>query len=230
MFTGLVQATGTLSGTTVSGAGARLVLTTPKWDLTLGESIAVDGVCLTVAALGVSGFEADVSRETLERTTLGSLGIGANLNLERSLAVGDRLGGHWVTGHVDTVAVVASITRLDRSVAVEITLDPGLLYLVAEKGSVALNGVSLTVNGVSKRSFGVMLIPHTLEATNLKALLPGTRLNLEVDVLARYVARWQSAPEALRKAYAEDPGNTGASRGDSTTLLAALRKAGFTHD
>jgi riboflavin synthase len=229
MFTGLVEATGTLRSKHATGSGARLVLATPNWNLTLGESIAVDGVCLTALALGSGSFEADVSRETLARTTLGSLAIGAELNLERSLALGDRVGGHLVTGHVDAVVSVEAITKIDRACRVEVSLEPALAYLVAEKGSITLNGVSLTVNTVSARSFSVMLIPHTLETTNLKQLAVGASLNLEIDLLARYVARWQSAPEAVRRAYANAEPSPKTEQ-NSPTLRAVLRQAGFTHD
>ncbi len=189
MFTGIVGEAGALAARTPRGTSARLVVRCGFPTLALGESIAVDGVCLTVDAVRKDGFEADASSETLARTTLGALAVGAKVNLERALAVGDRLGGHIVSGHVDGVGVLASRTEMGAG-AVKMTFTPpaALRRFVAEKGSITVSGVSLTVNDVTD-GFSVMLIPHTLGKTSLGGLKAGDAVNLEVDVLARYVAR-----------------------------------------
>jgi riboflavin synthase len=155
----------------------------------LGASVSVNGVCLTVAAVEKHGFSADVSRATLEITTLAALRVGAAVNLEPALRAGDALGGHIVTGHVDGVAEVRSVTGDARSTRVRLCAPAALRRYVATKGSVTLDGVSLTVNEVDEQSFGVNLIPHTVLVTTLGALASGARLNLEVDALARYVER-----------------------------------------
>jgi riboflavin synthase len=190
VFTGIVAATGRVLSQRKTSSGVRLALEAALGTLTTGESVSVNGVCLTALAPSGAGFEADVSVETLDKTTLGRLAPGALLNLERSLTLADRLGGHWVTGHVDGIARVAALEPTGEATRVELECAPGLLRYVAKKGSVALDGVSLTVNEVSPATFSVMLIPHTLAVTTLGQLAPGSLLNLEVDVLMRYVARW----------------------------------------
>ena len=157
--------------------------------LNLGDSICVDGVCLTVAALGAASFHADVSGETLRVTTLGAKAAGARVNLEPALRAGDSLGGHWVSGHVDGIAEVLSTANDARSLRVEFAAPRPLARYIARKGSVTLDGVSLTVNEVDGVKFAVNLIPHTLEVTTLGALAAGARVNLEIDLLARYVER-----------------------------------------
>jgi len=190
MFTGLVEEAGALAARTPRGTSARLVIRTALGPLELGESVSVDGVCLTVDAIVKGGFEADASSETLARTTLGSLPLGAPVNLERAVAVGQRLGGHIVSGHVDGTGTLASRADMGAgSVKMTFTPPKELRRYIAEKGSITINGVSLTVNDVSKDGFSVMLIPHTLKKTSLGGLRDGGRVNLEVDVLARYVAR-----------------------------------------
>jgi riboflavin synthase len=149
----------------------------------------VDGVCLTVAEFGCDSFTADVSAETLRVTTLGAKRAGARVNLEPSLRAGDALGGHWVSGHVDGIAEVVSTAPDARSLRVEFGVPPDLARYVARKGSVTLDGVSLTVNEVRRAHFAINLIPHTLEVTTLAALAPGVRVNLEVDLMARYIER-----------------------------------------
>ncbi len=178
----------------------------------LGESVAVSGACLTVASISARGFEADLSPETLSRTTLGALSVGGRVNLERALSAGERLGGHLVTGHVDGIARALEVRRSGDSVYARFECSAELARYVAEKGSVALDGVSLTVNEVSARTFSVTLIPHTLAMTTLSELEAGSLLNLEVDLVARYVARFLST---------EDPSNREAS------LRAALSRAGI---
>lgn len=219
MFTGIVEATGTLGRRTRRGPGDRLEITTDLGPLELGESICVNGACLTVTEDTERGFCADVSAETNEKTTLGSLAPGARLNLERSLKLGDRLGGHLVSGHVDGVASIESTEMKGDACRVNIAAPGPLLPFIATKGSVALDGVSLTVNGVSGSTFEVMLIPHTMDVTNLALPSPGLRLNLEVDLFARYVARYVAATGGLDAVG----GRSEAQRG----VESALKRAGF---
>jgi riboflavin synthase len=196
MFTGLVAVTGTLAACASRGPGARLVLRASFDDgpLTLGESIAVDGVCLSVDAIVEGGFEVDASAETLARTTLGRLAPGAAVHFERALRAGDPLGGHLMSGHVDGVGTLKARRAVGDAVWMAFGLEPALARFVAEKGSIAIDGVSLTVNTVSVGDFEVTLIPHTLRKTKLGALAPGDPVNLEVDIIARYVARLMSSP------------------------------------
>jgi riboflavin synthase len=205
MFTGLVEEKGTLVARKANGPGAILEVRCSMGPLTLGESIAVDGACLTVVRRTATGFEADASSETLERTTLSILPHGASVNLERSVQAGARLGGHLVTGHVDATTTLASRTPLGDAVAMRFEADARLARFIAEKGSVAVNGVSLTVNTVADSppasfAFDVVIIPHTLAVTSLGELRPGAKANLEVDLVARYVARILSAGDASSKA------------------------------
>jgi len=196
MFTGLIQEVGEIRAVEPRGApgsaDARLVVgfrTIERSRLSLGASICVDGVCLTVTALDADSFAADVSGETLRVTTLGARKAGSRVNLEPSLRAGDSLGGHWVSGHVDGVAEVVHTARDARSLAVTLAAPAPLARYIARKGSVTLDGVSLTVNAVDGVNFSINLIPHTLEVTTLGGLAPGVRLNLEIDLLARYVER-----------------------------------------
>ena len=179
------------------GPGRRLSVETDLTALELGESIAVNGVCLTVSNIEAWGFAADVSVETVTCTTLGQAAVGACLNLERSLRLGDRMGGHWVTGHVDGLARVVGRTPAGEALAVELAAPGELQRFIAEKGSVCLDGVSLTVNQVRGPQFQVMLIPHTMNATNLAGIAVGRACNLEVDIVARYVARALEAGSPL---------------------------------
>jgi riboflavin synthase len=157
----------------------------------LGESIACNGVCLTVVAFDTAHFDADVSTETLALTTLGALPVGAAVNLERALRVGDRLGGHLVSGHVDGVGAVAAVHDDARGQRWRFGAPKALLRFIAQKGSIAVDGTSLTVNAVDDAGFEVMLVPHTLAHTGFGAMPVGTPVNLEVDTVARYVARLQ---------------------------------------
>jgi riboflavin synthase len=200
MFTGLVGATGVLAARTPRGPGAQLVVQAQLegGDLSHGESITVDGACLSVTDIlpGGAVFSVDATVETLSRTTLGELALGARVNLERSLRAGDRLGGHLVTGHVDGVGSLLTRREAGEALALSFSLPSALASYVAEKGSIAINGVSMTVNSVNDASFEVMVIPITRTATNLGALDPGSRVNLEVDLVARYVARWLARDHA----------------------------------
>ncbi|MBD8058792.1 riboflavin synthase [Cellulomonas sp. JH27-2] len=201
MFTGIIEEIGVIEAIEDRGEDARLSVRGPlvTGDAHLGDSIAVSGVCLTVADLPGDGtFVADVMPESLRRTALGDLAVGSPVNLERALAVGGRYGGHVVQGHVDGVGVIRSRTPGPRWDEVEIGLEPSLARYVAEKGSIAVSGISLTVTHVSDDAFGVSLIPTTLEATTLGTLEVGARVNLEVDVLAKYTERLLATTGALR--------------------------------
>lgn len=189
MFTGLVESKGVVRSRTAEGPGARLEIGTSLTPLVLGESISVDGVCLTVDAITPQSFFADASKETLDRTTLGKVSIGSNVNLERAIPLGGRMGGHIVTGHVDAPSHVVRLAKVGNALKVDIALPPPLARYVAEKGSITVNGVSLTVNGVGPSAFDVLLIPRTQSETTLESLREGSLVNLEVDVLARYAER-----------------------------------------
>jgi riboflavin synthase len=186
MFTGLVQQAGTLA----SLESGRLRIDAAELEgLAEGDSVAVNGVCLTATSVGGGGFTADVMEETLRRTALGRLGAGDRVNLELALRASDRLGGHIVQGHVDATGVVESVTEEGFARTVRVAAPSELLRYVIEKGSIAVDGVSLTVTEVDGDGFGVSLIPETLERTNLGELESGRQVNLEVDVLAKYVEK-----------------------------------------
>ena len=191
MFTGIVESTGIVRALTARDGDAKLVVEAGAFldGARIGDSIAVSGVCVTITRTGGPLFEADLGAETLRRTTLGQLRAGASVNLERPLAVGDRLGGHIVQGHVDGVGRVAERRREGEGWWVEITLPPGLARYVVEKGSIAVDGVSLTVASIAADRFAVSLIPHTCAATTLGGLRDGALVNLEVDVIAKHVER-----------------------------------------
>lgn len=193
MFTGLVEDLGRLSSLQRTESGARIVIETklPDADLRLGASVAVEGACLTVVASGGGRFSADVSTETLLRTTLGSWkGESASVNLERPLALGARLGGHLVLGHVDGVGEIVERTDLGEMSRFIVRLPAGLLPLVVEKGSIALDGISLTVNElVGSDRVALMLIPETLRKTSWGGKRAGAPVNVEADILGKHVAR-----------------------------------------
>ena len=225
MFTGLVETTGVLrrrAGRPV----ARALLETSLGPLALGESIAVNGVCLTVDRIAPGGFECDMSEETLARTTLGDLALGARVHLERSTPLGGRMGGHIVLGHVDGVGrVTASEPRGDAR-RLEIRVPADLARFVAPKGSIAIEGVSLTVNDVGPggpegTAVAIMLVPHTVGRTLLGEMRPGTGVNIEVDVLARYVARQLDLGARVVSPRGDTPSN------DDQRLLDKLRSGGW---
>jgi len=191
MFTGLVTAMGTLAARQSRGPGARLTLTARFDDgpLSLGESISVSGACLTVDAITADGFEVDASAETLARTTLGGVKLGGTVHLERALRAADRMGGHVVTGHVDGVGSLLERRPVGESLALVFGVPLELAPFIAEKGSITVEGVSLTVNRAGPDRFDVTIIPHTQERTHLGQLQPGDPVNLEVDLIARYVGR-----------------------------------------
>jgi len=192
MFTGIITDLGSLEvRREAPGDDLRLVIST-RWDtadIALGASVACNGVCLTVVERAPQRLAFDVSAETLSKTTIGAWREGQKINLERSLRLGDELGGHLVYGHVDGIAEVSEITPDAGSLRYRFTAPADLLRFLAPKGSVALDGVSLTVNDVQDESFGVNIIPHTAEMTTFGSYRQGDRINLEIDMLARYVAR-----------------------------------------
>lgn len=192
MFTGIIQTVGRVNRLEPRGGDLRLHVDTADLDLAdvqLGDSIAVSGVCLTAVALEARGFAADVSNETLSLTTLGGLKAGDPVNLEKALRLADRLGGHLVSGHVDGLGKVASVTPDGRSQRWTFEVPASLVRYIAAKGSVCIDGTSLTVNEVGGNRFGVNLIPHTVERTTFHAKRAGDAVNIEVDVIARYVER-----------------------------------------
>lgn len=192
MFTGLIQGVGRLATRGMRGGDARLRIdagSLPFAGVQLGESIAVNGVCLTVVASDAAGFEADASNETLALTTLGGLTVGTALNLERAMRADDRLGGHLVSGHVDGVGRVVRIEPDARAQRWTFAAPAALLRYVAQKGSICVDGVSLTVNAVDDAGFEVALVPHTIAHTAFGTTAIGDAVNLEVDLVARYVER-----------------------------------------
>ena len=221
MFTGLVEQVGRILANGPRGQGHRLSLAARFDRLVAGESVAVNGACVTVAQVSEAGFEADVSLETLRSTTLGRLRSGAEVHLERALRLEDRLGGHLVSGHVDGVAVVERVERTGEAVRVTVRPPSELLPYLARKGAVALDGVSLTVNEVSGGSFDVMLVPFTREHTSFSRLGPGSELNIEADMLARYVVSY------LERRGATDLASPQHSRDADAGLLEALKRAGM---
>lgn len=190
MFTGIITDVGRVAAVTRRGdMHARIETGYDTAGIDIGASIASDGVCLTVVDLGPGWYAVDISAETLSMTNLGAWAEGRRVNLERALRVGDELGGHIVSGHVDGVAEVVAVTDEGESTRVRFRVPAALAKFIAPKGSVALNGTSLTVNEVEGDEFGVNLIPHTKLATNWGGIAVGDAVNLEVDTLARYVAR-----------------------------------------
>jgi riboflavin synthase len=189
MFTGLVEEIGTVAALDVRSDGARLRISATRVveGLALGDSVAVDGACLTVVAIHDDGFEIDAVAETLRRTALGDRSAGERVNLERALRAGDRLGGHLVQGHVDGTGRISSVTDAGTGARIGVTAPPEILRYVVEKGSITVDGVSLTVAAREGEGFAVALIPHTLGATTLGGMVAGRRVNLEVDLVAKYV-------------------------------------------
>lgn len=200
MFTGIVQVTGEVRAIAARAGDVEMMFAAPTLGLAtvaIGDSIAVNGCCLTVTRLDGDAFAVDASRETLNVTTLGQWQAGTRVNFEKALTAGQPLGGHYVTGHVDGIAEVAALVPDARSTRMRFEAPADLARYIAKKGSVCIDGVSLTVNDVERTSFGVNLIPHTLGATILGDYAIGTRVNLEVDIIARYLERLTTAgPEA----------------------------------
>lgn len=192
MFTGIITAIGKVEALQAQGGDILLKVNSQDLDLSdvkLGDSIANNGVCLTVIAIDNTILSFDVSRESIERTSLANLQIGSEINLEKALAVGERLGGHIVSGHVDGLGQVTSMQESARSVQFRFEVPAGLERYIAEKGSICIDGTSLTVNNVADNWFEVNIIPHTMQETIMKAYKVGTKVNLEVDLIARYLER-----------------------------------------
>lgn len=191
MFTGIVEEVGRVRSMNRRGTAMELEIGCRKVlkDVRIGDSIAVNGVCLTVIRFSDESFSADVMPETMNRTNLGELRIGSPVNLERALAAGDRFGGHFVQGHVDGTGVIEARTPYENAVLFRIGVPERLTRWMVEKGSVALNGISLTLVEVGTRHFTVSVIPHTLEATQLKTAQAGDRVNIECDMIAKYTAK-----------------------------------------
>ncbi len=202
MFTGIIEAVGTISGLESKGCDRRVTVTTGKLDLSdvnLGDSIAVNGICLTAVALPAGGFVADVSAETLQRSTFASLQPGSRVNLEKALTPTTRLGGHLVSGHVDGIGEVIERRNEGRSVRFRIKAPDELARYIATKGSITVDGISLTVNAVNGAVFELNLVPHTLQETTMDTFVTGQRVNLEVDLVARYLERLLLGEAATRK-------------------------------
>jgi riboflavin synthase len=200
MFTGIIQTVGSIALFERKGGDARLHIHTGALDMSdvqRGDSIAVNGVCLTAIDHSTNEFSADVSGETLTRTTLGNLGTGSRVNLEMALTPSSRLGGHLVSGHVDGVGEVVERSAEARSVRFRIQAPAALARYVAGKGSICLDGVSLTVNAVEGALFDINVVPHTLQSTTLGEVQPGCRVNLEVDLIARYLERLMLGERAV---------------------------------
>ncbi|NIR28684.1 MAG: riboflavin synthase [Gammaproteobacteria bacterium] len=192
MFTGIIQAVGTVTAMEPHGDDMRIYIDPGKLllsDVAVGGSIAVNGACLSATEVTETGFAADVSRETLTRTTCGELTAGARVNLEKPLTPSTALGGHLVSGHVDGTGTVRARRHEGRSVGLRITAPQRLMRYIAEKGSICVDGVSLTVNAVEDDGFEVNIVPHTLQATTMGEYAAGRRVNLEVDIIARYLER-----------------------------------------
>ncbi|MDH5217377.1 MAG: riboflavin synthase [Gammaproteobacteria bacterium] len=192
MFTGIIQATGEIKRLDPRGGDMRLSISSPGLEMgnvSLGDSIAVNGVCLTVIEWDNSGFSADVSRESLERTTLGSLAKGNKVNLEKALTLQTPLGGHLVSGHVDGVGEIIAMEQLARAKEFWVRAPAGLAKYIAEKGSICIDGISLTVNAIKGAEFRLTIVPHTLDVTTMSQFSVGQKVNLEVDIIARYLER-----------------------------------------
>jgi len=189
VFTGLVQELGTIRSVTARGSARIYLIAASYTGLELGESIACDGVCLTVERSEPGAFQVAAGEETIRKTTFRGRAPGNRVHLERALRLSDRLGGHLVTGHVDGTAKIRSVHGGPQFTRIDVELPEGLARYVVEKGSICMDGVSLTVNGIEGDVFHVGLVPHTLAVTNLGALRPGDVVNVEVDVLARYVEK-----------------------------------------
>nr|WP_320051046.1 riboflavin synthase [uncultured Desulfuromonas sp.] len=191
MFTGLIEDVGTIRELRHGASSVQLSVATsiPMTEIALGDSIAVNGICLTVIRFGNGAFVADVSPETLGCTNLGGLAPGSSVNLERALKLSDRLGGHLVSGHVDDVAIVTERRPDGNAIRFTFHLAPHTLRYVVPKGSITIDGISLTVNDVTDETFSVAIIPHSLEQTTLKNVQVGGRVNIETDIIARYVEK-----------------------------------------
>ncbi len=190
MFTGIIQSTGKISSIEERGGDSRFVFDVGNMDLSdvgVGDSIAVNGACLTIIEKGPHAFIADLSKETLSLTTFGDLTVGSRINLEKAMLLSDRINGHMVSGHIDGIGEIVDMANDARSIRYVIKIPPTLSRYLSKKGSVTVDGVSLTINAVEGNTFNVNIIPHTLSATLFSEYRPGTRVNIEVDLIARYL-------------------------------------------
>ena len=221
MFTGIVEELGTIRNIQHKSEGAILEIqaTDVLSDAEMGDSIAVDGVCLTIRSLVPEAFTADISAETLRRTTLGERRVGEQVNLERSLRLSDRLGGHLVLGHVDEVATICGWKDEGDASLMQVTMSDNIRRYIAYKGSITVDGISLTVSGIHTDAFEVALIPHTKQVTTLRTKRNGAKVNLEVDIVARYIETLLKNPEA-EKGWTEQPPS-------ETLNLSFLAKHGY---
>lgn len=207
MFTGIIQSVGKIAALHGKGEDMRLKIETGELDMSntsLGDSIATNGVCLTVIEMGKNHFMADVSKESLNRTTLGKLRIGSAVNLEKALTMGTPLGGHLVSGHVDGVGEVVKRWDEGRSVRFQIKAPDSLAKYIAEKGSICIDGISLTVNAVDGAVFDLNIVPHTMQMTIMKEYDVGTEVNVEVDLVARYLERLMLGDNAAKSGTSID--------------------------
>ena len=229
MFTGIVEETGTVRNLDLAGSSGELQIRADKVlaGTRVGDSIAVNGVCLTVTRLTPEGFTADVMAETVRRSSLGQLRAGDRVNLERAMAADGRFGGHIVSGHIDGTGRIRSLTKEENAVWVEVEAAPQLLRYIVEKGSIAIDGISLTVAAVDAGSFKVSIIPHTGAETTLLTRRAGDVVNLETDIIGKYVEKLL-APYAGGGSGTPDRGATAADRTDSPALtLEYLAEHGF---
>ncbi|MEY8215366.1 MAG: riboflavin synthase [Colwellia sp.] len=223
MFTGIIEAVGTIKAININGQGARLVIATNQLDMSdvkLGDSIAANGICLTVvdydAASNSGSYSADVSNETLQRTGFAHYTVGTHVNLEKAMLASTRFGGHMVSGHVDGVSDVLSIVNNGNSIEYWLSMPKDLAHYIAEKGSITIDGTSLTVNALSDNKFRLTIVPHTVKETIFAHYQVGTKVNLEVDLIARYLER------LLMK---ETSSETSVTKSNVTESL--LQKSGF---
>jgi|SRR3989344_7141386 len=205
MFTGIVEAQAKIARVDMEGKCKRVQIKKPRgWKLELGESVSVDGICSTVASLSRDYFEVEYMPQTLKKTTAALFRAHDSVNLERSLQYGDRMHGHFVAGHVDTTAKILAVEKNGRSRIVRVALSKTVSRYIAERGSIAINGVSLTIAHKDRASFTIALIPHTLKMTNVRALQKGNAVNLECDMMARYGLAAQK-PSARVRTHAKKP-------------------------
>jgi riboflavin synthase len=220
MFTGIIESLGNVAAMQATGAGRRMTVQT-ELDLTdsrIGDSIAVNGACLTAVTLDAHRFGVDISPESLKRTTLGQLGIGHEVNLERAMRLSDRLDGHLVSGHIDGIGHIRSRMADANAIVIGISVPSSLLRYMIEKGSVAVDGISLTINSVEKDEFSVSIIPHTAQMTTLRSKSAGDAVNIETDMIGKYVERFMTAGQS--DAADQTDGHSGID-------MAFLSKTGF---
>ena len=220
MFTGIIEGVGKIAAIRSAGAGKRMSVQT-DFDLTasrVGDSFCVNGACLTAVSLAERRFEVDISPESLQRTTLGGLSIGATVNIERALRLSDRLDGHLVSGHIDGIGTISSRTADRNWIVMGISVSPSLSRYMIEKGSVAVDGISLTINSVKRGDFSVSIIPHTAKMTTLQSKSTGDAVNIETDMVGKYVERFLGA------GHSGDDSSAGGPKGVD---MAFLSKTGF---